>query len=563
MADIRYNNQLGGIHMNTTNRNLNVNQSYDLPSTDHLPSSSAPKTKAEINEFIKGQLIKGKVLDLRDCDIRLLLSDGSILKGTIDPTIPLTIGEQATLIVEQNTDKLYLRLQPKDVFDSYDTTIDKALEEAMLPKNEKNLTVVHTLLKYGMSIDKNNILSMLRQSSMFREISIETLAIMNKYQIPMTQTNATQLEIYRNYEFRLLNQSEQLTALIKKALTDDTKPESISQFMKSLQIARVASFEDGLTPITQGFEQTSPPPDIIHDNMSSATQNPLWKADVHTDINSNVNVNVNIKEASHVNSSQSDTTTLLTSHNPTEDYHQNPNMSQQVKSSLVNSDISNVPNSMLFLDPFNPKDMQLLEQWLSDKFTLSLDKLRQQDSIPKFYEEVESLLNQLQSIFKEQWKDNTTEAKSNVLSQLTQMKENLDFIKTMNQLYGYVQLPMMLTEHTTHGELFVYTNKKQLRTENGEVSVLLHLDMSYLGPIDVHLSLIGRQVKAKISLEEESSLNLVKQHLPDLETALQKKGFQIITQFEKLEQKTKVLRDYFESSPSELLMKRYTFDKRA
>ena len=129
--------------MQTTNRNLNINSSYDLQSTDSTTSIPNPKTKAEIAEFIKGQILKGEILDLRDCDIRLLLSDGTILKGAIDRSIPLIIGEHATFVVEQTTDKLLLRLQPQDSNKGFDATVDKALEEAMLPKNEKNITIVN------------------------------------------------------------------------------------------------------------------------------------------------------------------------------------------------------------------------------------------------------------------------------------------------------------------------------------------------------------------------------------------------------------------------------------
>ena len=53
----------------------------------------------------------------------------------------------------------------------------------------------------------------------------------------------------------------------------------------------------------------------------------------------------------------------------------------------------------------------------------------------------------------------------------------------INQTYAYIQLPLHLRqgEHKT-GELFVYTNKKNLAGRDGRVSALLHLDMEHLGP---------------------------------------------------------------------------------
>ncbi len=532
--------------MQTTNRNLYINPSYDLQSTDSTTSIPNPKTKAEIAEFIKGQILKGEILDLRDSDIRLLLSDGTILKGAIDRSIPLIIGEHATFVVEQTTDKLLLRLQPQDSNKGFDATVDKALEEAMLPKNEKNITIVNNLLKYGLSIDKNSILSMLRQSSMFRNISLETLAIMNKYQIPMTETNATQLEIYRNYEFRLLNQSEQLKQLIgKEVLQSKIKPGVVTQLMKLLEIPST-NIEAAKTTMSS-------------QNTTSQTQNPLdtpFSEAVSTSKNSLLDQTF----MQNLDSTQGES---MKANNLTteQDFIKDNPFNTITSKNITDPRASNI-NPML-TESLYPEETQLLNEWLTDKFTLSPNELQEPHRISSFYEEVESILEKLHSFFQDQLEAKASESKSNLLSQVTQMKENIDFMKTMNQLFGYVQLPIKLTEQPTHSELFVYTNKKQLRTEHGEVSVLLHLDMTYLGPIDIHLTLSGRQVKAKISLEEESSLNLVKSHLPELEIALQNKGYSMTAEFEQLQHETKVIRDYLESSPSELLMKRYTFDKRA
>ena len=60
-------------------------------------------------------------------------------------------------------------------------------------------------------------------------------------------------------------------------------------------------------------------------------------------------------------------------------------------------------------------------------------------------------------------------------------------------------------EQTSHGELYVYTKKRELAQNGSSISVLLHLDMNHLGPIDIHLSLTGKSVAAKFYLEEELS----------------------------------------------------------
>ena len=79
---------------------------------------------------------------------------------------------------------------------------------------------------------------------------------------------------------------------------------------------------------------------------------------------------------------------------------------------------------------------------------------------------------------------------SSAYQNVTNLSQNVDFLQQINQTYAYIQLPLHLRqgEHKT-GELFVYTNKKNLARKDGQVSALLHLDMEHLGPLDVYVAL--------------------------------------------------------------------------
>ena len=44
------------------------------------------------------------------------------------------------------------------------------------------------------------------------------------------------------------------------------------------------------------------------------------------------------------------------------------------------------------------------------------------------------------------------------------------------------------------GELYVYTNKKNLADNDGNVSAFLHLDMDHLGPVDVYVAMQQQKV---------------------------------------------------------------------
>lgn len=546
--------------MQTSNRNINLNQNISTSASLRLGYSSLPKLKTSISELVKGEILKGEVINLRGTDIQILLSDGQTLKASLESALPLFIGDIASFLVEESTtDSLILKLLPKENNSPTDATVDKALEEAQLPKSEKNITVVQELLKNGMSIDKNSIINLLRQSATFRNASIETLAIMNKYHIPITQENTTQLEAYRNYEFRLLEQAKQLTESIVTTLHDLPEGSPLTEKLYSLLtqssvIAMDQLSEPSSTPINQtvntpDFNNYAPNefPSDSHalDNFSINHLDPSNSIANNPDANSNKTIQDHITRS-----------------NVTEDLSTSESTLTQITKDIA--DNSEAPSHTLErskLSITNPSS--LLEALIKNEFTLPYHKLTEPKSISKFYEKLETELETISNFFKENTEQLTKEQKDSILTQTTNVKENIDFMKTLNQLFGYVQLPMKLPNQYVHSELFVYTNKKSLQEGNQQVSVLLHLDMAHLGPLDFHLTLKNQHVTAKISIENPESLTLIEQHLPELSDALEKRGYSMTYEMEKLEKETKVIRDALETNSSNLLMKRYSFDIRA
>ncbi len=78
------------------------------------------------------------------------------------------------------------------------------------------------------------------------------------------------------------------------------------------------------------------------------------------------------------------------------------------------------------------------------------------------------------------------------------------------------------------GDLFVYTNKKNLAEKEGNVSALLHLDMKNLGPIDVYASLSpGNNVFTKFYLPDESMIDFINDNIHILNERLEGRGYSI------------------------------------
>lgn len=171
--------------------------------------------------------------------------------------------------------------------------------------------------------------------------------------------------------------------------------------------------------------------------------------------------------------------------------------------------------------------------------------------------------------------DSTPGSAANKLStDLGQTKQNMNFMNDMNHMYNFVELPIRMTGQTATGDLYVYSDKHRKRTSNGDgISCLLHLDMENLGGMNIRIELSDGQVSTRFFLNDEDSGRLIAKHLPELDTAMSKQGFnpksEVVKTSDKEEEK-KLLSGKFnpinDFLPSETIsnnFSRYTFDVRA
>ena len=129
-------------------------------------------------------------------------------------------------------------------------------------------------------------------------------------------------------------------------------------------------------------------------------------------------------------------------------------------------------------------------------------------------------------------------------------------------------MPVRLDGRDQNADFFVYMNKKRLQEKREDVSALLHLDMDYLGPTDVHVSLRGTVVHTKFYVEDEKSAKLIDEHMTMLEQAIAENGFSLTNEVIMREpslhadnEKNAVIREMFEDD-MEKSIKRYSFDVR-
>ncbi len=186
------------------------------------------------------------------------------------------------------------------------------------------------------------------------------------------------------------------------------------------------------------------------------------------------------------------------------------------------------------------------------------EEVAEEGSVDKLYERLNSQMKQLSQALSQTAKADTPLART-----IANVSNNIDFMNQMNQVFTYVQLPLKMQGRDANGELYVYTNKKNLAKKDGTVSALLHLDMEHLGSVDVHVALTDQKVATKFYLKDESALTMIADHIELLNERLQKRGYSMNAQFLTKEEDTNVMEEILDQNKNISVLAGYSFDARA
>ena len=143
------------------------------------------------------------------------------------------------------------------------------------------------------------------------------------------------------------------------------------------------------------------------------------------------------------------------------------------------------------------------------------------------------------------------------------LNDNLNFMKTLNETFQYVQLPLKLQNQNTHGELYVMTRKEALKKDPKNLKVLLHLDMDHLGTLDIQIARENTAVSLKFFVSTEETLHLLDRNMELLNDALNEQGYACTSELSMKEKEVDVVNDFMSQESPVSDMKRYNFDLRA
>ena len=168
---------------------------------------------------------------------------------------------------------------------------------------------------------------------------------------------------------------------------------------------------------------------------------------------------------------------------------------------------------------------KLIKDSVKAQMSIKPQDVAGEGKIEELYEKIRSTTGRINEMMQSMARGDSVVAKS-----AAALNDNVNFMNQLNEFVNYVQLPLKMAGEDANGELYVYTKKKNLADNNGNLSALLHLDMEHLGPMDVYVTMRDyTKVSTNFYLQSEQLLDFMEAHIDELTKRLTEKGYETST----------------------------------
>ncbi|QUI22976.1 flagellar hook-length control protein FliK [Vallitalea pronyensis] len=522
---------------------------------------------AKVNgqSFTKGQVLKGEILDIQQKNVAIQLANGTHLTATLTKDIELSIGQELLFQVKDaSTEQVFLKPMLEEMFNPKDTKMLQVLDEAGVTVNEKNMKLVHELLSRHMPVDKKSLNQMMRLAYKFNDVPLERLLLMLEKDIPVTKENVQHLEQFIHNQNNMKQNILDLSHSILHEATKETQQELIRILL------------DG-----QSMENTQ------QNTVSKGLPNP--ENPVHE---AHITGQENVTNQESISNKEGQIISQENSQHPVEQLttEQSPKLERILPESVlkdINDTVHTFSNGSKPIPPLtgdmtleqleawvaglelDEEDKQSLHKTITNKILmaavdksvfLSKDALKQPELIKEYYHEIYDKLSQII-----QSKEAMGQKNGGLMKHAVKAKQNIEFMHYLNQQYTYVELPFKFSQGLLNSELYIFENKKELKSKGktDAVSALLRLDYLNLGHLDIYVKKQGHHVECKFYVEDDEKYKRINEHLHKLYKQIDSFGYHMTNISVSKQQDTfQVVEDFLDRKEQAASVKRYSFDMR-
>lgn len=517
----------------------------------------------EMEGKMPGQFVTGEVIEADGQDILLAIGKNQLLRARLSLAMDVEAGQQLTFGIK-SIGGMKVVLSPLFENMTSGSGAEKALELAGLPRNEETMKMVEAMMKEGMKLDPDSLSSMYRTVNAHMDADITTLVQLNRMGLPVTEENITQLQSYKNYESQVTEGVKILMGEVAEQLSSlaaSDNPEDVFTFLKAV-LGEPSGTEDVQTEENMAGDdnviQTFKNAVMTEAPEENAGKEKLPFMPGMAEQAGEKGLGMALSDAlQKAGFSEETANACLKGELPAKELL--TELGRLVKDGRLSTEQKNGILELLKDNGF----LENLKKGLTEKFLLTPDEVGEDGQVEKLYERLDSQLSRMNQALQGMTKENPALSQS-----IQNLSSNVEFMNQLNQMFTYVQLPLKLSGQEAAGELYVYTNKKNLAKKDGQVSALLHLDLKHLGEIDIHVSLRDSHVSTKFCLSDEKALDLVAANIDTLNQRLMKRGYSMDASFEQKDKAQHPIdemldRDKKVSSKEKVLISSSSFDARA
>jgi flagellar hook-length control protein FliK len=580
------------------------------------------KLVSTLRDMKSGNIFEGTVNSIKGQKVTLGLPNGQEVTARMDGKVSLNVGQSMFFQVKSN-DGTQIAIRPYTVEgNSMNLTLMEALKTANIMVDGRNLSMVNSMMEEQMSISRDSLSQMARIVSNHPDIDVKTIVQLQKLDLPITTEMASQFENYQtdkqaigqaleNFmdalpdalanEELTAGQLQQTTGDVIRILTDGLPeeidiPDALAQALTEAaeetpeagvvmeageeMTEETAALANGETEADvtgmQGTDETvraaepgvvntteeaatqtgEPAPSVINEEFLQAelAEEPSFPA--HT-----LGSMFDEQQMQALSESLKNFPELLSDETLSSGGQLRPTDSSAAVLNAVREQLSSgTLDKSDVLSLLSGKEFRtLLKDAMEQQWTIKPEELTQKDKVTSLYEKVENQLNRLEDVIRA-----TGQQNENVTNLASDIRNNVQFMDQINQAYTYVQVPLQMSGQKASGELYVYTNKKNLAEGKEDLSAFLHLDMDHLGSTDVSVKMHGNNVSTNFYFDNDEAYALVQAHAPILEERLKAKGYNCTVSVANESRQVNFVDDFLKKDqPSAGMVHRYSFDMKA
>ncbi|MDD6381279.1 MAG: flagellar hook-length control protein FliK [Lachnospiraceae bacterium] len=533
-----------------------------------------------LNALKAGTVFEGTVNSIRGSQVLLGLSSGQNITARLLADVGLSVGESVFFQVKKN-DGQEITIKPVSIgASSGNPIISDALKSASLPVNDQTIAMVDEMIKNHLPIDSKSIAEMGRSVLMNPEADPRAAVVLKGLGLPVDSEMLSLVSNYKEGGGAIFNDVENLSEQAADIIAANPETlDDVADIFTDVYMDGDDSISDGILAqqnpaeetleTDEGFDMPLSMTDVREDARTEATGNQAvaeWNREdlPKGTIGNTLDGKSFQKIADFLESNQTMKDTF-------------PGLFDKNGSLKPDAKTSDVFLAVKWLFDASGNDFtarhikssgfgELLKGIMEDKYTLTPEQIVNKESVNDSYNSIQKDMDSIQKQAAEKLPD-TLVQKLSVAAE--SVNSNVNFVKEVNTVYNYIQIPLKLSNQNATGQLYVYADRKKKKWNPDEpITAFLHFDLENLGSTDISIKLLKKNLDTKFALADDISYDLIENNIHFLQEKLESMGFTCNVTVTDADVKRDFVDDFLKQDVKQTKINgkqimRYSFDVRA